>query len=47
MEEIMLDTMYELPSLNLNDVQECTVREEDVQAVTKRQQTVLLYKQAS
>src|SRR5499427_5366892 len=42
MEEIMLDTMYELPSRD--DVQECTVTEE---AVTRRQQPALLYKQAS
>jgi len=42
MEEIMLDTMYELPSRN--DVQECTVTEE---AVTRRQQPALRYKQAS
>jgi len=43
MEEIMLDTMYELPSRN--DVQECEVTEE---AVARRQQPDLrLYKQAS
>lgn len=42
MEEIMLDTMYELPSRT--DVQECMVTEE---AVTRRQQPALLYKQAS
>jgi ATP-dependent Clp protease ATP-binding subunit ClpX len=42
MEEIMLDTMYELPSRN--DVQECMVTEE---AVARRQQPHLLYKQAS
>jgi len=42
MEEIMLDTMYELPSRN--DVQECMVTEE---AVIRRQQPALLYKQAS
>src|SRR5215467_10186390 len=42
MEEIMLDTMYELPSRN--DVQECEVTEE---AVARRQQPALLYKQAS
>src|SRR6266498_576431 len=42
MEEIMLDTMYELPSRN--DVQECMVNEE---AVARRQQPALLYKQAS
>jgi ATP-dependent Clp protease ATP-binding subunit ClpX len=46
MEEIMLDTMYDLPSRT--DVPpECTVSEEDVKAVTERQQPVLLYKQAS
>jgi len=46
MEEIMLDTMYDLPSRT--DVPpECTVNEEDVKAVTERQQPVLLYKQAS
>jgi len=42
MEEIMLDTMYELPSRT--DVQECMVTEE---AVARRQQPALLYKQAS
>jgi ATP-dependent Clp protease ATP-binding subunit ClpX len=42
MEEIMLDTMYELPSRN--DVQECTVNEE---AVARREQPALFYKQAS
>ena len=42
MEEVMLDTMYELPSRN--DVQECMVTEE---AVARRQQPALLYKQAS
>src|SRR5215510_1889317 len=42
MEEIMLDTMYELPSRD--DVQECMVTEE---AVARRQQPALLYKQAS
>jgi len=42
MEEIMLDTMYELPSRN--DVQECMVNEE---AVARRQQPALFYKQAS
>jgi len=46
MEEIMLDTMYDLPSCT--DVPpECAVNEEDVKAVTERQQPVLLYKQAS
>src|SRR5438093_294638 len=42
MEEVMLDTMYELPSRN--DVQECMVMRE---AVARRQQPALLYKQAS
>src|SRR5499427_662023 len=42
MEEIMLDTMYDLPSCT--DVQECMVTEE---AVARRQQPALLYKQAS
>jgi ATP-dependent Clp protease ATP-binding subunit ClpX len=42
LEEVMLDTMYELPSRN--DVQECVVTEE---VVAKRQQPALLYKQAS
>jgi ATP-dependent Clp protease ATP-binding subunit ClpX len=42
MEEVMLDTMYELPSRT--DVQECMVTEE---AVARRQQPALLYKQAS
>jgi ATP-dependent Clp protease ATP-binding subunit ClpX len=42
MEEIMLETMYELPSRN--DVQECMVTAE---AVMRRQQPALLYKQAS
>src|SRR5215831_12051992 len=45
MEKILLDTMYDLPSRT--DVRECTVTEEDVHAVTDRQQAVLLYKQAS
>jgi len=45
LEEILLDTMYDLPSRT--DVQECTVTEDDVHAVTERQQAVLLYKQAS
>ena len=45
MEELLLDTMYDLPSRT--DVRECTVTEDDVQAVTERQQAVLLYKQAS
>jgi ATP-dependent Clp protease ATP-binding subunit ClpX len=42
MEEIMLETMYDIPSRT--DVQECMVTEE---AVTRRQQPALLYKQAS
>ena len=41
MEEILLDTMYDLPSRT--DVRECTVTEDDVQAVTERQQAVLFY----
>ena len=45
MEELLLDTMYDLPSRT--DVRECTVTEDDVQAVTERQQAVLLYKHAS
>lgn len=42
MEEVMLDTMYELPSRS--DIQECMITED---AVTKRQQPELQYKQAS
>jgi len=42
LEEVMLDTMYELPSRS--DIQECLVTED---AVTKRQQPALRYKQAS
>ena len=42
LEEIMLDTMYELPSRN--DIQECMITED---VVHKRQQPDLLYKQAS
>jgi ATP-dependent Clp protease ATP-binding subunit ClpX len=42
LEEIMLDTMYELPSRT--DIQSCLITEE---VVTKRQQPDLLYKQAS
>lgn len=42
LEEVMLDTMYELPSRN--DIQECLVTEE---VVTRRQQPALRYKQAS
>ena len=45
MEELLLDTMYDLPSRT--DVHECTVTEDDVQAVTERQQAVLLYKHAN
>ncbi len=45
LEELLLDTMYDLPSRT--DVRECTVTEDDVHAVTERQQAVLLYKQAS
>jgi ATP-dependent Clp protease ATP-binding subunit ClpX len=42
LEEVMLETMYELPSRS--DVQECLVTED---AVTKRQQPALRYRQAS
>jgi ATP-dependent Clp protease ATP-binding subunit ClpX len=42
LEEVMLETMYELPSRS--DVQECLVTED---VVTKRQQPALRYKQAS
>jgi ATP-dependent Clp protease ATP-binding subunit ClpX len=42
LEEVMLETMYELPSRN--DVRECVITED---VVTKRQQPALLYKQAS
>ncbi len=45
LEEILLDTMYDVPSRP--DVRACTVTEEEVHAVTERQQPVLLYKQAS
>jgi ATP-dependent Clp protease ATP-binding subunit ClpX len=45
LEELLLDTMYDLPSRT--DVRTCTVTEDDVHAVTERQQPVLLYKQAS
>jgi len=45
LEELLLDTMYDVPSRT--DVRECTVTEDDVHAVTERQQPVLLYKQAS
>jgi ATP-dependent Clp protease ATP-binding subunit ClpX len=42
LEEIMLDTMYELPSRS--DIQECLITKE---VVTERQQPALHYKQAS
>jgi ATP-dependent Clp protease ATP-binding subunit ClpX len=42
LEEVMLETMYELPSRS--DIRECTVTED---VVTQRQQPALLYKQAS
>lgn len=42
LEEVMLETMYELPSRN--DIQECTITED---VVTKRQQPAFFYKQAS
>jgi ATP-dependent Clp protease ATP-binding subunit ClpX len=42
LEEVMLDTMYELPSRN--DVQECVITEE---VVARRQEPALLFKQAS
>jgi ATP-dependent Clp protease ATP-binding subunit ClpX len=42
LEEVMLETMYELPSRN--DIQECMITED---VVRKRQQPSLLYKQAS
>jgi len=45
LEELLLDTMYDIPSRT--DVRACTVTEDDVHAVTERQQAVLLYKQAS
>ncbi len=45
LEELLLDTMYDVPSRT--DVRECTVTEADVHAVTERKQPVLLYKQAS
>src|SRR6516165_8318387 len=45
LEELLLDTMYAVPSRT--DVRACTVTEDDVHAVTERQQAVLLYKQAS
>ena len=42
LEEVMLDTMYELPSRQ--DIQECTITHD---VVTKRQQPALFFKQAS
>lgn len=42
LEEVMLDTMYELPSRQ--DVQECTITRD---VVTERQQPALFFKQAS
>ena len=45
LEELLLDTMYDIPSRT--DVRACTVTEDDVHAVTERQQAVLLSKQAS
>jgi ATP-dependent Clp protease ATP-binding subunit ClpX len=45
LEELLLDTMYDLPSRT--DVRACTVTEDDVHAVTERQQPVLLYQHAS
>ena len=42
LEEVMLETMYELPSRN--DIRECMVTED---VVTNRQQPALLYRQAS
>ena len=42
LEEVMLDTMYELPSRK--DIQECTITRD---VVTKRQQPALFFKQAS
>ncbi len=42
LEEVMLDTMYELPSRH--DIQECTITRD---VVTKRQQPALFFKQAS
>jgi ATP-dependent Clp protease ATP-binding subunit ClpX len=42
LEEVMLNTMYELPSRK--DVQECTITRD---VVTKRQQPALFFKQAS
>jgi ATP-dependent Clp protease ATP-binding subunit ClpX len=45
LEDLLLDTMYDLPSRT--DIRACTVTEDDVHAVTERQQPVLLYEQAS
>ena len=42
LEEVMLDTMYELPSRQ--DIQECTITRD---VVTERQQPALFFKQAS
>ena len=42
LEEVMLDTMYELPSRH--DIQECTITHD---VVAKRQQPALFFKQAS
>ena len=42
LEEVMLDTMYELPSRK--DIQECTITRD---VVTERQQPALFFKQAS
>ena len=42
LEEVMLETMYELPSRH--DIQECTITRD---VVTKRQQPALFFKQAS
>ena len=42
LEEVMLDTMYELPSRN--DIQECTITRD---VVTEREQPALYFKQAS
>ena len=42
LEEVMLETMYELPSRK--DIQECTITRD---VVTKRQQPALFFKQAS
>jgi ATP-dependent Clp protease ATP-binding subunit ClpX len=42
LEEVMLETMYELPSRH--DIQECAITRD---VVTKRQQPALFFKQAS